>query len=210
MPILPHVSGADVQRALERLGLQKIRQSGSHVVMKRELKGCVVPMHSDVKIGTLAGLPRQAEVAPDELVAVLSSRDPVRAFKQRTGTANWYHRRSTSDLRRCEHAVKGVSRRSTITRRMWSSMCLRARGCGKRKERRQSLSSPATPCTSAREPFTPTETRALTRSLGFLSSSLSRRANAALFRYFSENAHAAQPIRFDRASEAQPRHQGDF
>lgn len=72
MPILPHVSGADVQRALERLGLQKIRQSGSHVVMKRELKGCVVPMHSDVQIGTLAGLPRQAEVAPDELVAVLS------------------------------------------------------------------------------------------------------------------------------------------
>jgi predicted RNA binding protein YcfA (HicA-like mRNA interferase family) len=71
MPKLPHVSGADVQRALERLGFQKVRQSGSHVVMKRESKGCVVPMHSEVKIGTLAGLLRQAEVAPDEFMAAL-------------------------------------------------------------------------------------------------------------------------------------------
>ena len=71
MPKLPHVSGADVQRALERLGLQKIRQSGSHVVMKRESQGCVVPMHSEIKIGTLAGLLRQAEVAPDVFMAAL-------------------------------------------------------------------------------------------------------------------------------------------
>jgi predicted RNA binding protein YcfA (HicA-like mRNA interferase family) len=29
MPKLPHVSGAEIQRALERLGFQKVRQSGS-------------------------------------------------------------------------------------------------------------------------------------------------------------------------------------
>jgi len=71
MPKLPHVSGAEIQRALERLGFQKVRQSGSHVVMKRDSKGCVVPMHSEVKIGTLAGLLRQAEVAPEEFMVAL-------------------------------------------------------------------------------------------------------------------------------------------
>ncbi len=68
MPKLPHLSGADVQRALERLGFQRVRQSGSHVVMKRERKGCVVPLHAEVKIGTLAGLLRQAEVSTEEFM----------------------------------------------------------------------------------------------------------------------------------------------
>ena len=71
MPKLPHVSGAEIQRALERLGFQKARQSGSHVVMKRDSKGCVVPMHGEVKIGTLAGLLRQAEVTPEEFMLAI-------------------------------------------------------------------------------------------------------------------------------------------
>lgn len=71
MPKLPRISGAEVQRVLERLGFQKVRQSGSHVVMKRETKGCVVPMHSEVKIGTLAGVLRQAEVSPEEFIEAL-------------------------------------------------------------------------------------------------------------------------------------------
>ncbi|MBW6495839.1 MAG: type II toxin-antitoxin system HicA family toxin [Burkholderiaceae bacterium] len=71
MPNLPHVSGAEIQRALERLGFHKARQSGSHVVMKRDAKGCVVPMHGEVKIGTLAGLLRQAEVTPEEFMLAL-------------------------------------------------------------------------------------------------------------------------------------------
>ncbi len=50
--------GAEVQRALERLGFFKVRQSGSHLIMKRESKGCVVPMHREVKVGTLAGVLR--------------------------------------------------------------------------------------------------------------------------------------------------------
>lgn len=71
MPKLPHLSGAEIQRALERLGFQKMRQSGSHVVMKRESKGCVVPMHDEVKVGTLAGLLRQADVAPEAFLDAL-------------------------------------------------------------------------------------------------------------------------------------------
>ena len=71
MPKLPHVSGADILRALERLGFKKVRQSGSHVVLKREAKGCVVPMHNEVKIGTLAGLLRQGEVSSEEFLQAL-------------------------------------------------------------------------------------------------------------------------------------------
>ena len=58
MPKLPRVSGATVVRALERLGFEKLRQSGSHVIMRRGSKGCVVPMHSEVKVGTLVGVLR--------------------------------------------------------------------------------------------------------------------------------------------------------
>lgn len=71
MPKLPHVSGAEVQRALERLGFFKVRQSGSHVILKRESKGCVVPMHGEVKVGTLAGVLRQAGISAEEFIQAL-------------------------------------------------------------------------------------------------------------------------------------------
>ena len=71
MPKLPRISGAAAIRALERLGFVKVRQSGSHVIMRRGSKGCVVPMHSEVKVGTLAGALRQADVSADEFIAAL-------------------------------------------------------------------------------------------------------------------------------------------
>ena len=71
MPKLPRTSGAAIVKALERLGFAKIRQSGSHVIMRRGPKGCVVPMHSEVKVGTLAGILRQADLPPDEFTDVL-------------------------------------------------------------------------------------------------------------------------------------------
>jgi predicted RNA binding protein YcfA (HicA-like mRNA interferase family) len=71
MPKLPRISGAEAQRALERLGFLKLRQSGSHVVMRRGSKGCVVPMHGELKVGTLGGLLRQAEVSADEFIEAL-------------------------------------------------------------------------------------------------------------------------------------------
>lgn len=71
MPKLPRVSGAQAVRALQRLGFEKARQSGSHVVMKRGTKGCVVPLHDELKVGTLAGLLRQAEIAPEDFIAQL-------------------------------------------------------------------------------------------------------------------------------------------
>lgn len=71
MPKLPRVPGAEAVRALERLGFVKVRQSGSHLVMRRGDRGCVVPMHRELKVGTLAGLLRQADVSVEDFVAAL-------------------------------------------------------------------------------------------------------------------------------------------
>ena len=71
MPKLPHVSGAEALRAFQRLGFEKVRQRGSHVVVKRGTVGCVIPMHSEIKIGTLSGLLRQANVSAEEFIAAL-------------------------------------------------------------------------------------------------------------------------------------------
>ena len=71
MPKLPRVSGAEVIRALERLGFKAVRQRGSHVVLRRGAAGCVVPNHRELKTGTLAGVLRQAGVSTDEFTAAL-------------------------------------------------------------------------------------------------------------------------------------------
>lgn len=71
MPKLPRVSGAAIVRALERLGFERLRQSGSHVIMRRGPKGCVVPLHDEVKVGTLAGILRQADVSADDFIGAL-------------------------------------------------------------------------------------------------------------------------------------------
>ncbi len=70
MPAPPHFGSCD-STALERLGFEKLRQSGSHVIMRRGSKGCVVPLHSEVKVGALAGVLRQADISPDEFIAAL-------------------------------------------------------------------------------------------------------------------------------------------
>ena len=69
MPKLPRISGVEIVRVLCRLGFEHVRQRGSHVVMRRGIDGCVVPLHSEVKVGTLAGLLRQANVAVEDFLA---------------------------------------------------------------------------------------------------------------------------------------------
>lgn len=71
MPKLPRISGAEAIRALEKLGFEQVRQKGSHVVLRRDHLGCVVPLHKELKVGTLAGVLRQANVSPEEFVAEL-------------------------------------------------------------------------------------------------------------------------------------------
>jgi predicted RNA binding protein YcfA (HicA-like mRNA interferase family) len=71
MPKLPRISGAQALRALQRLGFENVRQAGSHVMMRRGSQGCVVPLHAEIKVGTLAGILRQAGITADEFIAAL-------------------------------------------------------------------------------------------------------------------------------------------
>lgn len=75
MPNLPHLSGKEIIRALERLGFVQARQRGSHVVMKKSTPegsvGCVVPLHDEVAIGTLHSILKQAKVSADEFIKVV-------------------------------------------------------------------------------------------------------------------------------------------
>jgi predicted RNA binding protein YcfA (HicA-like mRNA interferase family) len=72
-PSLPHISGAEAIRALERLGFVVARQKGSHVVLRRGASGCVVPNHREIKVGTLSGVLKQADVSQEDFLAALRS-----------------------------------------------------------------------------------------------------------------------------------------
>jgi len=76
MPELPHLSGREIIRALERLGFVQARQRGSHVVMKKSTPegsiGCVVPLHQEVAIGTLRSILKQAKVLPEAFIKIVS------------------------------------------------------------------------------------------------------------------------------------------
>lgn len=61
----------DIIKALQKLGFTVIRQSGSHIVFKRNGVGCVVPNHKEVKVGTVNGLLRQAGVSALEFESAL-------------------------------------------------------------------------------------------------------------------------------------------
>ncbi|MBK6657938.1 MAG: type II toxin-antitoxin system HicA family toxin [Proteobacteria bacterium] len=71
MPKLPRISGAEALRAFQRLGFEKVRQRGSHVIVRNGARGCVIPLHAELKTGTLAGLLRQADVTPEAFLATL-------------------------------------------------------------------------------------------------------------------------------------------
>ncbi|MBU4285376.1 MAG: type II toxin-antitoxin system HicA family toxin [Verrucomicrobia bacterium] len=66
MPKLGHFSGTEVCQILEQHGFNMVRQRGSHAVMqKRDGISTVtvpVPMHREVRIGTLSSIIRQSGV----------------------------------------------------------------------------------------------------------------------------------------------------
>jgi predicted RNA binding protein YcfA (HicA-like mRNA interferase family) len=72
MPELRRVSGAEAIRALERLGFARIRQRGSHVVLKKQTPdgeiGCVVPLHRELAVGTLRGILKQGCVTQEQFI----------------------------------------------------------------------------------------------------------------------------------------------
>ena len=66
---LPVVSGAQLIRALERLGWETVRERGSHVRVRHPDRHTflVVPLHEELKRGTLRGILRDADLTVDEL-----------------------------------------------------------------------------------------------------------------------------------------------
>ncbi|ALJ69169.1 MULTISPECIES: type II toxin-antitoxin system HicA family toxin [unclassified Synechocystis] len=75
MPKLPRISSREVIRVLEKLGFEVVRQTGSHVVMQKVTTegniGCVVPLHRELKVGTLSGVLKQARVSVNEFIGQL-------------------------------------------------------------------------------------------------------------------------------------------
>lgn len=75
MPRLRRVSGEEAIRALERIGFRRVRQRGSHVILKKETAqgsvGCVVPLHRELAIGTLHGILQLAKVTAEEFMEKL-------------------------------------------------------------------------------------------------------------------------------------------
>lgn len=70
---LPVVSGNDLVKALGKRGWVAVRQRGSHVRLKHPERttALVVPLHRELKRGTLAGILRDAGMDPDELRQLL-------------------------------------------------------------------------------------------------------------------------------------------
>ncbi|MEW6527745.1 MAG: type II toxin-antitoxin system HicA family toxin [Spirochaetota bacterium] len=69
---LKRISGEETIKRLERFGFQRVRQRGSHVVLKKQTLegeiGCVVPLHKELAIGTLRGILKQAKLTVEEFM----------------------------------------------------------------------------------------------------------------------------------------------
>jgi predicted RNA binding protein YcfA (HicA-like mRNA interferase family) len=70
---LPVISGAQLIRALEQQGWESVRQRGSHVRLNHPDRPVflVVPLHRELKRGTLSGILRDAGLDRDELRKLL-------------------------------------------------------------------------------------------------------------------------------------------
>ncbi|MGD9157505.1 MAG: type II toxin-antitoxin system HicA family toxin [Desulfobacteraceae bacterium] len=74
MPELPHISGDEAIKIFKRLGFYETRQKGSHVVMRREYKGCVIPRHKELAVGTLRSAIKQAGISPEEFLVAYKNK----------------------------------------------------------------------------------------------------------------------------------------
>jgi len=74
MPKLPRISGDEAIKVFETIGFKIVRQKGSHVVLRRNETGCVIPVHKILAIGTLRSAIRQAGITPEEFISSYESR----------------------------------------------------------------------------------------------------------------------------------------
>jgi predicted RNA binding protein YcfA (HicA-like mRNA interferase family) len=65
------VNGDEAARALTRHEFVRVRQTGSHLIMRKGERSVVVPQHKPIKPGTLRGLIEQAGLTIEEFVREL-------------------------------------------------------------------------------------------------------------------------------------------
>lgn len=72
-PRQPVVSGERLIRVLRKEGWEVVRQRGSHVRLKKpgRRQALVVPLHRELRRGTLAGILRDADLSADDLRRLL-------------------------------------------------------------------------------------------------------------------------------------------
>jgi predicted RNA binding protein YcfA (HicA-like mRNA interferase family) len=75
MPKLPPISGHKITKALGKAGFQVVGQKGSHVRLKKKISDkifiVIVPLHSEVKKGTLKSILRQSGLSTEEFMKLL-------------------------------------------------------------------------------------------------------------------------------------------
>lgn len=74
MPELPHISGNEAINVFERMGFKVVQQRGSHVVLRKEDRGCVIPIHKELAIGTLRNAIKQAGIIDVDFINVYKNR----------------------------------------------------------------------------------------------------------------------------------------
>lgn len=72
----PRLSGADIIKILTKeFGFSAVRQRGSHVVLRKFVNGrkvvTVVPLHREVRTGTLLGILELAGIKKEEFLSKL-------------------------------------------------------------------------------------------------------------------------------------------
>ena len=72
MKKLKKLSGHEMIKALSLFGFEPIRQTGSHIILKKKTHdgsvGCVVPAHKELKIGTIKSILKLAKITEKEFL----------------------------------------------------------------------------------------------------------------------------------------------
>ena len=76
MPELRKVSGDKLLKILcNKFGFYILRQRGSHVVIVKDILsgkiGTVIPMHGELKIGTIKGILKQVKISVEDIAGFL-------------------------------------------------------------------------------------------------------------------------------------------
>ncbi len=73
MSKLQRLSGVELVAALQRCGFRKVRQHGSHIIIRRDhpFSQTTVPNHRELDRGTLRAILRQVDISIEQLIELL-------------------------------------------------------------------------------------------------------------------------------------------